>query len=344
MPDSPAEKGAANADDPDGSDLAAILLFALGDADAEGVLQYIEPDEVQKIGEAINRMSPISQPDIANTLDKFAGDVRDQSALGLGGEAHFQNMLVRALGREKAGSVLSRMQRENQPIGLDSLKWMPSLTVANIIAEEHPQVIAAALSCLQRSHAGEVLQLLPEELWADVIKRVVELDTIHPDALKELDEVITHGFQQNPGNLIKDVGGLMAGAEILNVVPNAVEEKVLEEVEKLQEGLSTKLKEKMFVFDGLMGADDRGLQTLLRDVSNEVLLVALKGASEEMQEKIFRNMSKNAASLLKDDLEVSGPVRLSEVEDAQREILTLATKHAEEGKLILPGGGGDDFV
>lgn len=343
MPDAAAEKVALSADDPMGSDLAAILLFALGDSDAEGVLKYIEPDEVQKIGEAINRMPPISQTDIARTLNKFADDVLDQSALGLGGEAQFQDMLVRALGREKAGSVLSRMQRDNQPIGLDSLKWMPSRTVANIIAEEHPQVIAAALSCLQRSHAAEVLQLLPEELWADVVMRVVELDTIHPEALKELDEVITHGFQQNPGNLITDVGGLEAGAEILNVVPGAVEEKVLEEIEKLQPGLSTRLKEKMFVFDGLLDADDRGMQTLLRDVSNELLLVALKGASAEMQEKIFRNMSKNAASLLKDDLEVSGPVRLSEVEDAQREILTLATKFAEEGKLVLAGTG-DDFV
>lgn len=342
MPDESSDKATEGAT-PEGPGLAAILLVALGESDAEGVLQYIEPEEVQMIGEAINSMPPISQTDIAGTLDKFVEDVQDQSSLGLGGGAMFQSLLVRALGREKAGSVLSRMDKEKQPAGLDSLKWMPARTVAKTIATEHPQVIAAVLSCLQRSHAGEVLQLLPEELWADVVLRVVELETIHPDALKELDEIITLSFKENPGNLITDVGGLQTGAEILNVVPNTMEEKVLEEIEKLQPGLGGKIKEKMFLFDGLLAADDRGMQSLLREVTNDVLLIALKGASSEMQEKIFKNMSQNAASLLRDDLEVSGPVRLSEVEDAQREILTLATKLAEDGQLILAGQG-EDFV
>lgn len=326
-----------------GPGLAAILLVALGDEDAEKVLQYIEPEEVQSIGEAINSMDPISQTSIAGTLEKFAEDIKDQSSLGVGGGAFFQQLLVRALGREKARSVLSRLDQHNKPVGVESLKWMPARAVVKIVADEHPQVIAAVLSCLQRSHAGEVLQLLPEDVRANVVLRIVELESLHPEALKELDEIITRSFEQDPGNMVTDVGGMTVGAEILNVVPSAVEEKVLEEIEKLKPGMSAKIKEKMFVFDGLLAADDRGMQTLLREVANEVLLIALKGASDEMKEKIFKNMSKNAANLLKDDLEVSGPVRLTEVEDAQREILTTATKLAEDGSLVLMGSG-DDFV
>jgi flagellar motor switch protein FliG len=326
-----------------GPGLAAILLVALGEQDAEQVLQYIEPEEVQSIGEAINAMPPISQTAIAGTLEKFAEDVQDQSSLGVGGGPFFQQLLVRALGREKAGSVLSRLDQHNKPVGVESLKWMPAKGIAKIVANEHPQVIAAVLSCLQRSHAGEVLQLLPEEIRADVVLRVVELDSLHPEALKELDEIITHSFNQDPGNLVTDVGGLMVGAEILNVVPGTIEERVLEEIEQLKPGMAGKIKEKMFVFDGLMAADDRGMQGLLREVTNDILLLALKGASDEMKEKIFKNMSKNAATLLKDDLEISGPVKLSEVEDAQREVLTVATKMAEDGRLVLAGAG-DDYV
>lgn len=324
-----------------GAESAAILLMALGESDAQGIMQHIEPEEVKAIGEAINKMPNITQLDIAGVLEKFVGDVKNESSLAVGGGQYFKNLLISSLGREKAGSVLSSLDKEAKPPGLDSLKWMPARTVAKIVSTEHPQVIAAVLSCLPRSHAGEVLEFLPEEIRADVIVRVIELDTIHPDALKELDEIVTLKFQENPGNFLTEVGGLQTGAEILNVVSTAIEENVLEQIEKLKPGLSGKVKEKMFLFEGLLKADDRGLQTLLREVAKDQLTLAIKGASEEMKEKIFRNMSANAAELLKDDLEASGPVRLADVEDAQKEVLTLATKLAEDGRLILAGNGAE---
>ncbi len=337
MPDNKA----GNGDGISGPEYAAILLMALGESDAEGVLKYIEPEEVQSIGEAVNGLPKISQSAIAGALDKFVEDVQDESSLG--GGQYFQDLLVRALGREKAGNVLAQIEQENRPIGLESLKWMSARSVAKIISNEHPQVIAAVLSVLQRSHAGEVLGFLPEDVRADVLVRVIELDSIHPEALEELDEIIAQSFQENPGHLLTDVGGIKTGAEILNVVPTAMEEKILEQIEELQEGMSEKIKAKMFIFESLLGADDRGMQTLLREVPNERLLLVLKGASEEMKDKVFKNMSKNAADLLKDDLEASGPVRLTEVEEAQREVLTIATKLTEEGRMMMAGSS-DDFV
>ncbi|OED37923.1 flagellar motor switch protein FliG [Chromatiales bacterium (ex Bugula neritina AB1)] len=322
---------------------AAILLMALGETDAAEVMRYIEPDEVQAIGEAINAMEPVSQSDIGRALVQFVEDVKDQSSLGVGPGDYFQNMLVRSLGHEKAGSMLARMSAEGQSANLDSLKWMSAGTVAGFIGEEHPQVIAAVLSCLRSGHAADVLALLPADLHADIMVRVTELDTIHPDALKELDEIISRRFQENPGNMISNIGGVKVGADILNSVKKEMGEEILTQMDERQPGIKEKISEKMFVFDNLLSADDRGLQGLLRDVPNDQLVLALKSAGQALQEKIFNNLSKNAANMMRDDLEAMGPVKLADVEDAQKKILALANQFAEEGKLIL-GGNSDDFV
>lgn len=327
-----------------GPEGAAILLMALGESDASEVMRHIEPEEVQAIGEAINQMEPVSQSDIGSALLKFVEDVKEQSSMAVGTPEYFRKMMVQSLGREKAGSVIARIAGEQeQPANLESLKWMSAGTVAGFIGDEHPQVIAAVLSCLRPTHAAEILALLPEDAHADIMVRITDLDTIHPDALVELDEIISRRFAENPGNVIKNIGGIKTGAEILNAVPKAVGEDILTKLDEKQPGLREKIKEKMFVFDNLLSADDRGLQGLLRDVPNDQLVLALKSAGQELKDKILGNLSKNAAKMMRDDLEAMGPVKLADVEEAQKHILALANQFAEDGKLML-GGGGDDFV
>jgi len=322
---------------------AAILLMALGEQEAADILKHMEPKEVQALGEAMASLEGVSQDQISGILDKFVGNIKNESSLSLGTHDYLKKTLTRALGREKAGSMLSQIQIENGSRGLETLKWMNPRAVANVIRNEHPQIIAIVLSHLDREHAGQVLGLLPTEIHTDILFRVTKLDTIHPAALKELDEIIERRFEENPETELTGLGGVMVAAEILNGVSTEIETEVLEKLGEIDADLAEEVKEKMFIFDNLMAVDDRGMQTLLREVSTDKLVIALKGAAVELQDKIFKNMSSRAADLLRDDLEAKGPVRLADVEEAQKEILTTAHRLSEDGQISL-GGKGDDFV
>ena len=322
---------------------AAILLMALGEDKAASILRHMDPKEVQALGEAMSGIQGVSQAQIGGILDRFLDKVKQESSLGVGSRDYLRKTLTRALGHERAGSIMGQIKVEGEAVGLESLKWMSPRAVANIIYNEHPQIIAIVLTHLEREQAGRVLDLLPPEVHTDVLVRITKLDTIHPSALKELNEVIQRLFEENADTELTGLGGVSAAAEILNGISKDAETKVLEELEKLDQDLSQKIQEKMFIFDNLMSVDDRGMQSLLREVQTDKLILALKGCSEELKEKIFRNMSKRAAEMLRDDLEAKGPVRLAEVEEAQKEILTVALRMAEDGNLAL-GGKGDDFV
>ena len=217
------------------------------------------------------------------------------------------------------------------------------LSLQKLIANEHAQIIATVLSQLPREQAGEILNNLPHELHSDLIVRITRLDTLHPSALLELDEIIKQLFENNAEVVLSGIGGVSAASEILNGVSKEAEEKIIEEIEALDSELCEKIKEGMFIFENLLSLDDRGMQTLLRDTSSEQLILALKGATSEMEDKIFRNMSSRAAELLKDDLDAKGPVKLSEVEESQRDILKIAHELAESGKIALSSKG-DEFV
>ena len=326
-----------------GSARAAILLMALGEDEASSILQFMEPDEVQALGEAMSAISGVSQEEIGYTLDHFIDRIGKESSLGFGSEDYFESSLTKAVGKDKATSVLSRINKNSESSGLSSLKWMDATVVTKLIANEHPQIIATVLSQLSREQAGEILNNLPTELHPDLIVRITKLDTLHPSALKELDEIIKQLFENNADVELTGLGGISVASEILNNVSKDAEENVLEKIEAMDAELVEKIKEGMFIFENLLSLSDRDMQTLLRDTSSEQLVVALKGASDEMQDKIFRNMSSRAAELLKDDLESKGPVKLSEVEESQREVLKIAQEAAEAGNIAL-GGKGDDFV
>ncbi|MCB1754135.1 MAG: flagellar motor switch protein FliG [Gammaproteobacteria bacterium] len=322
---------------------AAILLMALGEEKAASILKHMEPREVQTLGEAMAAIDGVSQSQIGGILDKFVDKIKSESSLGLGSRDYLKKTLTRALGHDRAGSILGQIQMDGGPVGLESLKWMSPRAVANIVYNEHPQIIAIVLAHLEREQAGKVLDLMPKHLHTDILIRITKLDTIHPSALQELNEIIQRLFEENSETELTGIGGISVAAEILNGVSKEAETEVLEQLAEIDAELMQKIQDSMFIFDNLLSVDDRGMQSLLREVSTDKLILALKGAAQELREKIFRNMSKRAAEMLRDDLEAKGPVRLAEVEEAQKEILTVAMRMSEEGTIAL-GGKGDDFV
>jgi flagellar motor switch protein FliG len=255
-----------------------------------------------------------------------------------------RTVLVKALGDDKASGLIDRILQSNDNSGIEGLKWMDSDSVAELIKNEHPQILATILVHLDRDQASEVLAKFPEAVRNDVILRIATLDGIQPAALKELNEVLSKLL--SGGNSVKkaSMGGAKTAAEIMNFLSGSIEGEVIENIREHDGDLAQKILDEMFVFDNLLGVDDRGIQLILREVQSESLIVALKGASEELREKIFKNMSSRAAEMLREDLESKGPVRLSEVESEQKEILKLVRRLADEGQIALGGKGDDAFV
>jgi len=322
---------------------AAILLMALGEKEAAAVLRYMEPGEVQAIGEAMSAIHGVSQREIGLTLERFAGAVPEGSALGLDSEHYFRSTLTRAVGAPRANGVLSRMAPSPERGRPTSLKWMHPASVVRLLDGEHPQLVATVLGLLPRAQAGDVLERLPAERHADLMQRIGKLDTLHPEALAEIDELLQSGLADDDEVELSGLGGVDAVAEILNAVGKTAEEAILEAIDASDEVFGAAIREGMFKFENLLEVDGRSLQRLLRELGGDLLVLALKGASAGLHAKLLANMSKNAAALLEDDLAAKGPVRLSEVEAAQREILDVAKRLDAEGEIQL-GGGGEALV
>ncbi len=328
-----------------GSERAAILLLTLGEQYASEVLKHMGPKEVQKVGTSMAALANISKDQVGAVLADFCTTADNQTALGVGSDDYIRNVLVKALGEDKAGGVIDRILLGSNSKGLEALKWMEPRSVAEIIRLEHPQIIAIVLSYLDSDQSAEVLALFPERVRVDVLMRVATLDGIQPSALHELDEIMEKQFSGDSTSNVRSssVGGIKTAANILNNMDSSIEAGLLEKVKENDADLGQKIQDHMFVFENLLEVDDRGIQALLREVSSENLLLALKGADQAMKDKIFKNMSKRAVEILHDDLEAKGPVKLSEVEAAQKEILTVARRMADAGQLAL-GGGGEEYV
>lgn len=335
----------ASGQTPGGSERAAILLLTLGEQYASEVLKHMGPKEVQKLGSSMAALSNVSKDQVGTVLSDFCTTVDNQTALGVGSDDYIRNVLVSALGEDKASGVLDRILAGSNSKGLEALKWMEARSVAEIIRLEHPQIIAIVLAYLDSDQSAEVLALFPERVRVDVLMRVATLDGIQPSALHELDEIMERQFSGDNTSNVKSssVGGIKTAANILNNMDTSIEAGLLEKVKEADGDLGQKIQDHMFVFENLLEVDDRGIQSLLREVSSENLLLALKGADQAMKDKIFKNMSKRAAEMLRDDLEAKGPVKLSEVEAAQKEILTVARRMADAGQLAL-GGSGEEYV
>ncbi len=322
---------------------AAILLMTLGENDAAEVLKHMGPKEVQRVGAAMSHLSNIQQSHVQYVLSNFMDEVRTLTGLGVGSDSYIRNMLVTALGEDKANGLIDRILLGGNTTGLDTLKWMEPRSVADIIRNEHPQIQAIVIAYLDPDQAAEILVYFTDIVRLDIMMRVASLDTIQPSALQELNDILEKQFSGNAGSQTTSMGGYKCVAEIMNNLDSSIESELMEGIKELDEDMGSQIQDLMFVFDNLRDVDDRGIQSLLREVSSEILIVALKGADVDLQEKIFANMSKRAAELLRDDLEAKGPVKISEVEAAQREILTIAKRMEDAGEIVL-GGSGEQMV
>lgn len=335
------------ADAPDnipGLERAAIFMMSLGEANAAEVLKHMEPKEVQKVGTAMASLNGIPNARVNSVLNSFAEVVVEQSALGVDSDDFVRNVLVGALGEDKASGVIDRILLGKNSKGLDSLKWMAPMAVADVVRNEHPQIIAIVLSYLDSDHAAEVLSYLQDRVRSDVLMRIATLDSVPPAAVKELNEVLEKQFSGNSGMQNSGVGGIKVAANILNFIDGASEAVITEAIADLDAGLAQEIQDQMFVFDNLIDVDSKGIQTILREAQADKLILALKGADDAMQEKIFTNMSSRAAEMMREDLEAMGPVRLKDVEDAQKEILTVARRLADSGEIMLGGKAEDEYV
>jgi flagellar motor switch protein FliG len=326
-----------------GAQRASVLLLSLGEQDAAAVLKHMDAREVQAIGTAMATLKNVSRDDADAVLDAFAGSLGQQTSFGVGTEDYVRNMLNAALGEDKASGLLDRILVNRGSKSIEALKWMDGATIADMIGGEHPQIVAIVLAHLDPPHASEVLANLPAPVRGDVVMRIATLDGVQPSALLELDQIMERQVATGGRGKAASLGGVKAAAQILNALDSTRELEVMETIVTADADLGQRIQEQMFVFDDLLRIDDRGLQTLLRDVPGDRLVIALKGADAAIREKIFANMSKRAADMMREDLEVKGPVRLSEVDAAQKEILAAARSLAEQGQINL-GGGSDEFV
>ena len=323
----------------------AILMLALGEEGAAEVMKYLSPREVQKLSEAMTNMKVISHEEVVLVLDEF-NDVADHnSSLGLDSDDYLRTVLTKALGDDKASSLLNRiLGGAGDASGIESLKWMDAESVADLIHNEHPQTIATILVHLERDQACEVLGSFTERQRNDVLLRIATLSGVQPTALRELNDVLTKLL--SGGDMMKKqaMGGTRAAADILNFMNGENEASAMACLKNYDPDMAQRIMDEMFVFENILDIDDRGIQLLLREVQSDSLITALKGASEEMREKIFKNMSQRAAEMMREDLESKGPVRLSEVEEQQREILVVVRRLADEGQIALGAKGEEAYV
>ena len=327
-----------------GVDKAAILLLSLGEEAASEVLRHMGPKEVHKISTAMAELKNISTLQVKNVISDFGTVIGSETSLGVGSRDYLRNVLVKALGEDKAGSIIDRVLMGENVSGLEQLKWMDPRAITEIIKLEHPQIIAVVLSYLDSELSAEVLTLLPENIRSDIILRMATLDRLQPSALIELNNVIEKQFSGSDHVKSSSVGGIKTAANLLNLIEPSIEAVIIDGVSEVDSELAEKIQDLMFVFDDLAAINDKGIQMLLREVSSDTLVTALKGSDDAIKQKIFTNMSKRASDMLKEDLEAKGPVRVSDVEAAQKEILMIARRMQEAGEISLGAGGGDEYV
>ena len=327
-----------------GAEKAAVLLMTLGETAATEIMRHLGPREVQSIGSAMASMENVSQDAVRNVIDEFIDKANNETPIGIGADDYIRNVLTDALGSDKAQNMIDRILLGSNTGGLESLKWMDARSVAELVRFEHPQVTAIILSYLDSDHAAEVLQNLPANVQPELLMRIATLDGVQPEAMKELNDLLESQLQNGKQGPATAFGGVKCAAEILNFVDSSAGTEISEKIAESDEKLAEEIQELMFTFENLGEVDDRGIQTILRDVSTDNLVLALKAADETIKEKIFTNMSSRAADMLKDDLEAKGPVKLSEVEAAQKEILAVTRRLADEGQISLGGAGGEEMI
>ena len=326
-----------------GTERAAILLLTLGEDTAASILRHMDVDEVQQLGSAMVSMTDVPREQVATVLGELLVAVEEKTAIGVGTADYLRKVLTDSLGEKRAGSLLDRILQGRDSSGIDALKVMDPKTVADVIRDEHPQIVATIMAHLSAQQGADVLEHLPGEQQNEVTLRLARLEEVPETALQELDAIVERQAQEATALKTAKLGGVRAAADILNLLDPETESRILEAIREQDDALGEQIQDSLFIFENLLTLDDRGVQTILREVQSDTLSKALKGADVAIQEKIFGNMSKRASELLRDDMNAQGPIRLADVEEAQKEILGVAQRLAEEGQIML-GGGGEDYV
>ena len=323
---------------------AAIFLMSLGEEEAAEVFKHLSPKEVQRLGETIAKTRAVTRDKVDTVLVKFTDAAAAQSLLVSDTGNYVKAVLRRALGDDKASLLIDRILQGGDVSGIESLKWMDPLSVAELLRNEHPQIVAAILVHLDFEQAAGVLKQLTERQRNEVLLRVATLEGNQPTALKDLNEVLFKVLAGGDKIRKTSLGGIKTAAEIINLLGANIEGTVIESIKGFDPDLAQKIMDKMFVFDDVNKLDDKSIQMVLKEVASDTLIVALKGAAPELKEKILNNMSSRAAETLREDLESRGPMRLSEVEAQQKEVLKVVRRLADEGQIVIGGGGDDSFV
>jgi flagellar motor switch protein FliG len=327
-----------------GTQRAAILLMSLSEQDAANVLKQLDAREVQKLGVAMAELKQITREQMTSVLDNFIGTLDGTANVASGSPDYVRRVLTQAVGKQKTDMLLDRVSSGQTGQGIEALRWMDAKAVAQIISSEHPQIAAIVLSHLEPEQSAGVLPLLTEEMRTEVLMRIASLNEVPQSALTELDQLVEKQANVAPPSPLRRIGGARTVADILNAMERDKSGEELGKIEKADTEMHQTIKDLLFVFENLMDIEDRGIQALLREVGSDTLAIALRGAEPEVQEKILKNMSKRAAEILKDDMEARGPVKLADVEAAQKEIVTIAQRLADEGTISLGGKGAGEFV
>lgn len=327
-----------------GAQKSAILMMLLGEDGAAEILKNLSPKEVQSLGKEMYSVKNVGQETVNAVLNEFLDIVREHTGLGFGTDGYIQNVFQKALGDEKAETILSRITPTEAQKPIDLLEWMDARSIAELISTEHPQIISLVLSYLDHDLAAEALQFIPEELQPEIITRIATLDTVQPEALYNLQEVLKRKFKENTAVKATKIGGVEAAAKIMNFSNSSTEQKVLQSMKETNSDLLTAIQDQMFVFENLSLSEERDLQVLLREVEEDILILALKGADEILREKLLSCVSKKAAANIRDEIAIMGPVKLTEVRKAQKQIVTIARELSAEGKLVLAGTGGEEMI
>ena len=330
--------------DEKGLEDSAIFLMSLGEAEAAEVFKHLSPKEVQKLGETIARMKIVPRGRLKEVLQKFSEISVDHASLVPDTDEYVKSVLRRALGEDKANLLIDRILQGADTSGIEGLKWMDPVTVAELLRNEHPQIIAAILVHLDADHASSVLKVMSDRQRNEVLIRIATLDGIQPTALRDLNDVLSNVLAGGERIHKATLGGVKTAAEMINLLGSTHEASVLDFVRESDVDLAQKLQDNMFGFDDLVRLDDKGIQAVLKEVQSESLVLALKGGTPELRERVFKNMSSRAAETLKEDLDGRGPVRVSDVEAEQKEILKVVRRLVDEGTIMLATGGADEFV
>lgn len=322
----------------------AVLMLMLGEKTAAEVMKNLSPAEVQHLGAAMYAVENVEEEDLDRILENFLIRLASETGIGFGTPAYVRGVITEALGPDRTQSVISRISPNSADRPIELLDWMDARAVSELIADEHPQIMALVVACLEYQQAAEVLLTLPDEVQADVVRRIAQLNSVTPEALRDLEQVLQRKFKTTSSSSASQIGGVKAAARIMNFTRAGAEARILRDIRKDDKELMTQLQDNMFVFDNLGRSDDRSLQTLLRAIEPEQLVLALKGADEVLRDRLLGCMSARAAANIKDEIQALGPVRLTEVQEAQKQIVSVARTMADAGTIVLAGRGGEEMV